>query len=177
MAVMAVPAAAQVDCTITASDATSYDGSPVTLNGDKITVEEGGNWQFTLTYRCTGITDSTVHTPWISFSNPGNKSFDVPDFRGGYSELDGFGDADEMTGACLEDSGCRIVFFGSSKDNNCHNQGANTQRFNVITQINNRGTDPTTNLSGERTFTVEATDDDPPTRDFFGTMIKWRPYC
>jgi len=175
--VMALPAAAQVNCTVTASDAKSYDGSPVTLTGDKITVEEGGDWQFTLTYKCTGITDPAVDTPWISFNNPGNgrTSFDVPDFRGGYSEVDGFGDGDEMTGTCLEDSGCRIVFFGSSKDNNCHNQGANTQRFNVITQINNRGTGD--NLTDARTFTVEAEDDDPAVRDFFGTMIKWRPYC
>jgi len=169
-----------VDCTITASDAKSYDGSAVTLNmtGDKITVDEGADWQFTLTYKCTGITDPAVDIPWISFSNPGNgrTSFDVPDFRGGYSEVDGFGDGDVMTGACLEESGCRIVFFGSSKDNNCHNQGANTQRFNVITQINNSGTGDN-NLSGERTFTVEAMDDDPAVRDFFGTMINWRPYC
>jgi len=175
MAVMAVPAAAQVDCTITASDPISY-GATATLDGDKITVEEGGDWQFMLTYKCTGITDPVTHKPYISINSPANPSFDVSDFRGGYSELDGFGDGDAMTGKCLENSGCRIVWFGSSKDNNCHNVGGTLQTLNVRTQIGNVGTGPA-NLTGERTFTVEATDDDPPTRDFFGTMIQWRPPC
>jgi len=183
LALLAAPAAAQVDCTITASDAKSYDGSPVTTMNDKITVEEGGDWQFTLTYKCTGITDPVTHKPYISISNPSNMpSFDVKDFRGGHSELDGFGDGDAMTGACLENSGCRIVWFGSSKDNNCNNVGGTLQTLNVRTQISNTGTGPA-NLSGERTFTVEAIDDDPAFRYPFEklgdttTRIPWRPPC
>jgi len=171
-----------VDCTITASDAKSYDGSTVTLEDDKITIEEGGDWQFTLTYKCTGITDPVTHKPYISINSPSKPSFDASDFRGGYSELDGFGDGDSMTGKCLEDSGCRIVWFGSSKDNNCHNVGGTLQTLNVRTQISNTGTGPA-NLSGERTFTVEAMDDDPAFRYPFEklgdttTRIPWRPPC
>jgi len=178
LALPAAPALAQVTCTITAGDAQSYDGSTVSLSGDTLTVEEGGNWQFTLTYKCSGITDPAAHEPYISISNPGDgkTSFDVPDFRGGLSKVDGVGDGNLMTGKCLEATGCKILFFGASKDNNCHNLGANVQRFRIITQINNRGT-ASVSLTDVRTFIVEATDDDPPFRDFFGTRIPWRPNC
>ena len=54
--------------------------------------------------------------------------------------------------------------------------GLTKQSMTIITGINNRGTG-TLNLTPDYRFTVEANDDDPPTIEWQGRMINWKPDC
>ena len=149
----------------------TFDATTNTLK-----VEEGAYWEFDLKYSCTGPLAGTG--PAVSIIKPSETRFDTADFRGGISEVDGVADGNALTGACLTAAGCRIEIFGTSKDNNCRNQGATVQRMRVETRIVNTVSGGALNLTDLLTVTIEATDDDTVAQRYIDMgYTQWKPTC
>ncbi len=164
----------QTECSITVGNVWSGEGT-YSFQANKLTPEEGHFVSFPLTYKCTSV--STGARPAISIIRPSNHRVDTVDFRGGYSESDGFGDGDEMTGKCLESSGCEIEFYLSSKDNNCRNVGATVQRMTISTRIVNIGAGDL-NLTDQLDLMIEVTDDDTLSQRYLDMgYTQWKPTC
>ena len=164
----------QTECSITVGNVWSGEGT-YSFQGTTLAPEEGHFVSFPLTYKCTSV--STGARPAISIIRPSNHRVDTVDFRGGYSESDGFGDGDEMTGKCLESSGCEIEFFVSSKDNNCRNVGATVQRMTISTRIVNIGPGDL-NLTDQLDLMIEVTDDDTLSQRYLDMgYTQWKPTC
>ncbi len=171
---LTAPALAQTECSITVGNVWSGEGT-YSFQGTTLTHEEGHFVSFPLTYKCTGVSGGV--RPAISIIKPSGHRVDTVDFRGGYSESDGFGDGDEMTGKCLEESGCEIEFFVTSKDNNCRNVGATVQRMTISTRIVNLGPGDL-NLTDLLDLTIEATDDDTVSQKYLDMgYTQWKPTC
>ncbi len=171
-----LPASAQTqtECSITSGAVWSAEGT-YSFQGNKLTPKEGHFVSFPLTYKCTSL--STGARPAISIINPSGHRIDTADFRGGYSESDGFGDGDEMTGKCLESSGCEIEFNISSKDNNCRNVGATVQRMTISTRIINLGAGDL-NFTDQLDLIIEVTDDDTLSQRYLDMgYTQWKPTC
>ena len=172
----ALPASAQTttECSITPGDVWSAEGNYMIVN-NTLAPEEGHNFSFPLTYKCLNLENG--ERPVISINNPSTHTIDTKDFRGGYSETDGFGDGDEMTGKCLQESGCEIEFFASSKDNNCRNTGATLQSMTISTRITNIGPGPL-NLTDRLDIRINVMDDDTlPQRYIDMGYTQWKPTC
>ncbi len=164
----------QTECSITVGNVWSGEGT-YSFQANKLTPEEGHFVSFPLTYKCTSV--STGVRPVISIISPSHYRVDTVDFRGGYSESDSFGDGDEMTGKCLESSGCEIEFFVSSKDNNCRNVGGTVQRMTISTRITNIGAGDI-NLTDQLDLIIEATDDDTLSQKYLDMgYTQWKPTC
>ncbi len=87
-------------------------------------------------------------------------------------------DGGALTGDCLTATGCRIEIFGTSKDNNCRNQGATVQRMRVETRIINTSSGGAPNLTDKLTVTVEARDDDTLSQKYLDMgYTQWKPTC
>ncbi len=169
------PASAQTPCSIEPGKVWSGEGTYSIDSNNTLKVDEGHFWSFPLTYKCSNL--PTGARPSISIIKPSNYRIDTPDFRGGYSESDGFGDGDVMTGKCLEESGCEIEFFASSKDNNCRNVGLTMQTMRITTQVKNLGSGPL-NLSDELTIKIMVTDDDTLPQKYIDMgRTQWKPTC
>ena len=163
-----------LDCSVTVANVWS-DDSERTFADSTLTVEEGAYWEFDLTYRCTGPLNGA--RPIVSIIKPTKTRFDTVDFRGGISEVDGVADGDALAGDCLTADGCRIEIFGTSKDNNCRNQGATEQRMRVQTRITNTGSGPL-NLTDLLTVTIVAKDDDTLAQRYIDMgYTQWKPVC
>ena len=179
MLAVAGPALAQaeMECTIMPGNVWSPEGE-YSIVSNTLTVEEGHFWSFPLTYKCSNV--ATGARPAISIIKPSNHIIDTKDFRGGYSESDGFGDGDEMTGRCLEAGeagGCKIEFFASSKDNNCRNVGATLQTMTISTQITNLGPGDL-NLTDQLDIMIKVTDDDTVSQKYLDMgYTQWKPTC
>ena len=164
----------QTECSITVGNVWSGEGT-YSFQGNTLSPEEGHFVSFPLTYKCTSL--STGARPSISIIKPSGHRIDTVDFRGGYSERDGFGDGDEMTGKCLESSGCEIEFNISSKDNNCRNVGATVQRMTISTRIVNLGAGDL-NLTDQLDLIIEVTDDDTLSQRYLDMgYTQWKPTC
>ncbi len=180
----ALPAAAQSPCTITTGGVWSGEGD-YSFQGDTLTIKEGHYVSFNLIYKCRNLPQGAI--PIVSIVNPtpgDTGNFEVGDFRGRFSERDGFGDGDGVPSGCrgpanadIADDGCRINVGATSKDNNCRNTGATEQRFRVTTRVSNTGPGPI-NLSGDQTFHIEATDDDTVSQRYLDMgYTQWKPTC
>ncbi len=164
----------QTECSITVGNVWSGEGT-YSFQANKLTPKEGHFVSFPLTYKCTSV--ATGARPAISIIRPSHHRVDTVDFRGGYSERDGFGDGDEMTGKCLESSGCEIEFNISSKDNNCRNVGATVQRMTISTRIVNLGAGDL-NLTDQLDLMIEVTDDDTLSQRYLDMgYTQWKPTC
>ena len=172
----ALPASAQTTgCSITPGNVWSGEGSYNIDTTNTLTVKEGHFFSFPLTYKCLNLENG--ERPAISILNPSNYTIDTQDFRGGYSETDGFGDGDEMTGKCLQESGCEIEFFASSKDNNCRNMGLTLQSMTIRTRITNIGSG-NINLTDQLNIRINVMDDDTlPQRYIDMGYTQWKPTC
>ena len=173
----ALPAAAQTPpCSVTVANIWSDDPERTfDTTTNTLKVEEGAYWEFDLKYSCVG--DLGGAGPVVSIIKPSATRFDTPDFRGGISEVDGVADGDALTGDCLTADGCLIEIFGTSKDNNCRNQGATVQRMRAETRIiNTRSGD--LNLTDLLTVTIEARDDDTLSQKYLDMgYTQWKPLC
>ena len=170
----ALPASAQTQCSITVGNVWSGEGT-YSFEGNKLTPKEGHFVSFPLTYKCTSLSPDV--RPTISIIKPSGHRVDTVDFRGGYSEKDGFGDGDAMTGKCLESSGCEIEFNISSKDNNCRNVGATLQRMTISTRIVNTGPGDL-NLTDLLDLMIEVEDDDTLEQEYLDRgYTQWKPTC
>ncbi len=164
----------QTECSITVGNVWSGEGT-YSFQNNKLAPEEGHFVSFPLTYKCTSV--STGVRPVINITRPSGHRVDTVNFRGGYSESDGFGDGDEMTGKCLENSGCEIEFYASSKDNNCRNVGGTVQRMTISTRIINIGAGDL-NLTDQLDLMIEATDDDTVSQKYLDMgYTQWKPTC
>ncbi len=178
LALGAAPALAQTPpCSVTVVNVWSDDPDRTfDATTNTLTFEEGGHWDFDLKYSCTG--DLNGASPAVSLIRPSSTRFDTADFRGGVSEVDGVADGDALTGDCLTEAGCRIEIFGTSKDNNCRNQGATVQRMRVETRIVNTVSGGALNLSDLLTVTIVARDDDTVAQRYIDMgYTQWKPTC
>ncbi len=178
LALSAAPALAQTPpCSVTVANVWSDDqGRTFDSNTNTLTVEEGAYWEFDLQYSCGAL--QAGESPAVSITKPSAIRFDTPDFRGGISEVDGVADGDALTGACLMEAGCRIEIFGTSKDNNCRNQGATVQRMQAQTRVTNTLSGGAIHLSDLLTVTIVATDDDTVSQKYLDMgYTQWKPTC
>ncbi len=156
------------------------------MAGNALTVDEGGNWFLTLTFKCVGITYPSAHDPEILLGGltvvSGNGWTDDtnPRFSGHVWNQDGGIGPRSFGGSDPEgDFTARVHLFGTSVDNNCHDTDAST-RMEVAAQINN--TVDSTSMAS-RTITVTARDDDPLTYTAFPgepyeiTIDNWNQPC
>ncbi len=172
----ALPASAQTttECSITPGNVWSAEGNYTIVN-NMLAPEEGHNFSFPLTYKCSNVANGV--RPAISIITPSHHTIDTTDFRGGYSETDGFGDGDEMTGKCLQESGCEIEFFASSKDNNCRNMGGTLQTMTIRTRINNLGSGDLY-LTDQLDIRINVMDDDTLPQKYIDMgYTQWKPTC
>ena len=179
-------AMAQPVCSILAAHETQ-DRSTSSMTGNALTVDEGGNWQLTLTFKCVGITNTSTHSPAIKLigltSESGNDWKDSTNsrFSGHVWNQDGGIGPTEFGGSDpAGDFSARVSLFGTSVDNNCHDTGSSTQ-MQVTAQIVNTVV-PASNMA-ERAITVTARDDDPLTYTAFPgepyeiTINNWNSPC
>ncbi len=176
-------AVAQPNCLISAEHGT-YDRSTTSLGNNVLTVDEGGNWFLTLTFKCTGITDPATHNPEIIISGltpGGNLWTDDTNarFTGGVWNMDGLGPTSFKGSDPEGDFTARVRVWGTSVDNNCHDSGASTQ-MQFSAAINNS---VDSSSMATRDFTVTAKDDDPlsvtfsPGEPWEVTIDNWKQPC
>ena len=187
LTVLTLPAVviAQPQCLISAAHRTD-DWSSSSLGNNILTVDEGGNWVLTLTFRCTGITNLSTHDPSIFLtdltvdSKPLWISANNGRFKGDIWNQDGFGPTNFGGTDPAGDFTARVHVSGTSVDNNCHDSGTQTE-MTFAAQIQNTAAGGT-NMA-ERNFTVRARDDDPlsitlsPGEPWEVTINNWKVPC
>ena len=184
LAMLGAPALAQPQCSISAEHGTD-DRSISSLGNNVLTVDEGGNWYLRLTFKCVGITNTSVHDPEIFIDGITSESGNLwtyssnPRFSGDVWNQDGYGPTAFRGSDPAGDFTARVKLSGTSVDNNCHDTGSSTQ-MQVTARINN--TVDSTDMAA-RTITVTARDDDPltltlsPGKPYEVTINNWKQPC
>ena len=186
LAVLATPSAAQPTCLISITAHGTEDKSISSFANNVLTVDEGGNWFLELTFKCTGITNTSTHDPTIEITGITVDSsplwmYDTNKrFRGDIWNRDGFGPTTFGGNDPTGDFSARVKLSGTSVDDNCHDTGAWTQ-MQFTAKIGNAVT-PNTDMA-TRTITVTARDDDPltltlsPGKPWETTIDPWKLPC